>query len=82
MTNTKSISILWLQPQQRRQIKKIKFNVEKYEKILNRKISLHIFNKKQFLELKKKNPEFAAMIDCVRQRNAAQQQKTIFPKGR
>jgi len=34
------------------------FNLEKYEKILNRKISFHIFNKKQFVELKKKNPEF------------------------
>lgn len=39
-----------------------KFNTEKYEKILNRKISFHIFNKKQFVELKKKNPEFINSI--------------------
>ncbi|MEK6951640.1 MAG: nucleotidyltransferase domain-containing protein [Nanoarchaeota archaeon] len=33
-----------------------KFSVEKYEKILNRKISIHKFNKKSLIKVKKSNP--------------------------
>ena len=33
------------------------FNVEKYERIIKKKISLHIFTEKEFQNMKNKNPE-------------------------
>lgn len=44
--------------------KEINKDLKKYEKILNRNIQLHIFTKKQFKELKTKNPGlFSSVIN-------------------
>ncbi len=42
--------------------KESNFKVEKYDKILKRKIQLHIFTRKKFQELKKKSPELVNSV--------------------